>query len=539
MDDLVGGLMLLVAGACVAMILIAVALAIVAASAAIGSVIVGGSGAFVFLAELWSRIQTRGGPDRKPCPPEPAFELYALAQIGRDVKYSAGKAWEAMLELRARVDVFAAQYMEGAKMPIGIGAVVGGYVGLGLGALLCLCVTLPLLLVIGIAIGGAWALIWILRGAEAVRRRVRRTSYECPVDHERFPLPIYVCPGCGAEHKQLVPGRWGIRRRECQCGKIGLPTMVLNGRQHVPQRCPNGHPLDGIIGFSEILRVALVSGPSAGKTTFLAGTMTELVALSESGTLALSVVDGSKTDYDQALDNLAHGRLPPKTQLGTSPALVTEVQGEGRSRVLSLYDVAGESFIGDDSVRQLRFLEVPNGLLLLVDPLSLDRFATDHEEEISAAEQQLRPSPVSPTRVLETTLGALSEAGADSKKIPVAVVVGKADALHVGTEIRALSGEAGDRSVPAWLEQQGAGNFVRIVGSSFDKVGWFHASALGRVPDPANQRAFVPRGTAAPLLWLLKQNGVAPARGEFSPERQAEKLSGASAEDFALPGRRA
>jgi hypothetical protein len=315
--------------------------------------------------------------------------------------------------------------------------------------------------------------------------------------------------------------------------------MVLNGRQHVPQRCPNGHPLDGIIGFSEILRVALVSGPSAGKTTFLAGTMTELVALSESGTLALSVVDGSKADYDQALDNLAHGRLPPKTQLGTSPALVTEVQGEGRSRVLSLYDVAGESFIGDDSVRQLRFLEVPNGLLLLVDPLSLDRFATDHEEEISAAEQHLRPSPVSPTRVLETTLGALSEAGADSKKIPVAVVVGKADALHVGTEIRALSGEAGDRSVPAWLEQQGAGNFVRIVGSSFDKVAWFHASALGRVPDPANQRPFVPRGTAAPLLWLLKQNGVAPARGEFSPERQAEKLSGASAEDFALPGRRA
>lgn len=538
MDDLIGGLGLLMVGACIVAILIGVALAVIAATAAIGSVIVGGRGAIGFVSPLSRRIQTRGGPDRKPRPPEPAFELYALTQIGRDVRYCAEQAWERMQELREKVDTWAARFMEGPTKPLGIGLIIGGYVGLALGAVLCICLTLPLLLVVGIAIAGAWALIWILRGAEAVRRRIRRSSYECPVDHERFPLPVYVCPGCGAEHKQLVPGRWGIRRRECQCAKIGLPTMVLNGRQKVPQRCPNGHALAGIIGFSEILRVALISGPSAGKTTFLAGTLTELVQLSESGTLALSVVDGSKSDYDQALENLAHGRLPRKTQ-GTSPALVTEVQGEGRSRILSLYDVAGESFIGDDSVRQLRFLEVPSGLVLLVDPLSLDRFATDHQEEISAVERHLAPSPVSPTRVLETTLGALSETGADSRKIPVAVVVGKADALDVATEIKAMSTGVGDRSVPEWLEQQGGGNFVRIVESSFETVGWFHASALGRIPDPANQQAFVPEGTAAPLLWLLEQNRVTPAKGAFSATRQAEKLSGARAEDFALPGRAA
>jgi hypothetical protein len=483
-------------------------------------------------------VQARGGPDRKPRPPEPAFELYALAQMGRDVRRSGEKAWTAMLQLRQRVDVFAADYMEGARMPLGIGAIIGGYVGLGVGAVVCFALMLPVLLVAGLAIAGAWLLIWVLRGAESVRRRVRRASYECPVDHERFPLPVYVCPGCGAEHHQLVPGRWGIRRRECECGKIGLPTMVLNGRQRVPQRCPNGHPLDGLIGFTEILRIALIAGPRAGKTTFLAGALTELNQLSVSGALALSVLEGSRSDYDGALEDLTHGRLPQKTQLGTSPALVAEIQGGGRSRILSLYDVAGESFIGDDSVRKLRFLELPSGFVLLVDPLSLDRFATDHQDEIAAAEDRLRPSPVAPTRVLETTLGALSEVGADAESIPVAVVVGKADALNVAIEIDALAAGSDGRAVPEWLETQGAGNFVRIVESSFKTVGWFHASALGRVPDPSNQQPFAPRGTSAPLLWLLEQNGVTPATGAFTPVQQAEKLSGARAEDFALPAAR-
>lgn len=536
MDELVGGMFMLLAAACVAAVLIAVGLTIIAASAAVGSVIVGGRGGIVFVGVLADRMKTRGGPDRAPRPPEPAYELYALAQMARDVRQSGQQAWIAMHDLRERVADFASGYMEGAQMPLGIGLIVGGYVGLVLGAAVSVCLMLPVLLAVGIAIGGAWALIWILRAAEGIRRRVRRASYECPIDHERFPLPVYVCPGCGSEHKQLVPGRWGIRRRECQCGAIGLPTMVLNGRQRVPQRCPNGHSLDGIIGFSEMVRVALIAGPSAGKTTFLAGALTEIDRLSESGTMALGVVDGSRSEYDDAVDRFARGRLPEKTNIGTSPALVAEVQGGGRSRVLSLYDVAGESFIGDDSVRQLRFLEVPNGLVLLVDPLSLDRFATDHQDDIQAAEDQLRPSPVAPTRVLETMLGALSETGADSKSIPVAVVVGKADAFDVGGEIDASSAEAG-RAVPDWLERQGAGNFVRIVESSFDKVGWFHATALGRLPDPGDQSAFTPEGTAAPLLWLLAQNGVVPAKEHFAPTQQAEKLSGARAEDFALPAR--
>lgn len=532
MDELIGGMLLLLVAGVVISLLIAVALAMVSLAAVVGSLMVGVGGAWEFVMSLGRRVRSRGGADRRVLTPEPAFELYVLGQLGRDLRSAGTDAWGVMQRLRGLTGKFAADHGDGMTLPLGIGALVGGFVGTGLGAVVAGLLTLPVLIVAGVVMAGAWALIGVLRAAEAVRKRVRRAGYECPVDHERFPLPVYVCPGCGIEHRRLVPGRWGIVKRECECGRVALPTMVLNGRQRIPQRCPSGHPIAGIIGYAENLRLALVAGPRAGKSTFLAGALHELDRLSKSGTLALAVVDDSRSDFEAALDDLEHGRLPAKTQVGRSPALVAEVQGGGRSRALSIYDVAGESYLGDDDVRDLRFLEVPSGLVLLVDPLALERFAADHRDEIAAAEDSLRPSPVQPIRVLERTLGALQAAGANSGKLPLAVVVAKADALGVGDEIAALGQAEGDGAARTWLERQGAGNFVRTVENEFPNVGWFYASALGRAPDPADGAAFVPAGTADPVLWLLRQNGVVPAAERFSPAKAAERLSGAVAADF-------
>src|SRR4051794_22696539 len=437
MDDLIGGMLMLTVVVGIVALAIAIALAMAALGAIVGSVVVGLRGTGVVIGELAGRVRTRGAADRQPLAPEPAFELYALGQLRRDVRRSIERAWKGMQDARRMTADFADR-CDGPWMPLGIGALVGGALGTIVGALISVVLCLPVLLASAVIMAGAWALIGLLRLAEAIRRRVRRASYECPVDHERFPLPVYVCPGCGAEHRRLVPGRWGVLKRECQCGSVALPTMVLNGRQRVPQRCPAGHDMAGIIGYAEIVRLALVAGPSAGKTTFLAGALLELEQLAAGGTLALGVLDQSRTDYKLALDNLRAGRLPPKTQVGSNPALVAEIQGGGRSRVLSLYDVAGESYVRDDAILDLRFLEVPSGLVTLVDPLALERFASDHEHDIARVRDQLRPSSVPPIRVLERALGALAAAGAKVDRLPLAVVVGKADALGIGAEIEQL-----------------------------------------------------------------------------------------------------
>lgn len=533
MDELFGGLIFLMFFATVVAVLIAVAVAMVAASAVVGSVVVAVRGFGAFAGALSTRIRSRGGRDRRPKGPEPAYELYALGRFQEDLRASYREAWAAMVAARLAAEGYAAKVADGPTMPLSIGIVVGAYLGMAIGAVLNAILTLPFLLLGLLIIAGAWLLIGVLRLAEAVRRVVRRASYECPVDHKRFPLPVYVCPGCGAEHERLVPGRWGIFKRECRCGDVALPTMVLNGRQRVPQQCPDdGHPISGLVGFAEMVRIALVAGPSAGKSALLAGMLYELDRAAKDGRLALDVVDASRRDFQTALADFAGGRLPAKTATGTRPALVAEIQGGGRSRVLSLYDVAGESYAGDDAIRHLRFLEAPGGLVLLVDPLSLDQFAADRQEDISRLRDRLRPSTVRPIRVLEATLGGLAEAGVPPAKVPVAVVIGKTDALGIGDEIAALADEHGEDAPRSWLEARGGGNFVRAVEAAFPRVRWFAATALGRVPDPSDHRAFNPAGTAAPVLWLLKEQGVTPATSPFQAAQHAERLSGATAQDF-------
>jgi hypothetical protein len=536
MDDLIGGTLALMLAVFAITIIAAVALAVFAAGVAGGAILGLGQGSIAFVSDLSGSVTSRGKARRKPLPPEPAFQLYILGQLKDDLGAALSHGWKEMLSFRTACGRFAGKYESGVTRPLAWGVLAGGYVAPYIGAGLGLIVAAPILIVAGILIAGAWALVGLLRLAEAARRRLRRTAYECPRDHERFSLPVYVCPSCGAKHHSLVPGRWGIFRRECACEKTSLPTTVIGGRQRVPQECPSGHPMSGLIGYAETLRLALVAGPSAGKTTYLAAAMLELEAMAAEKRFAVNVLDESSAAYGAVVGGLRQGKLPQKTQISGSPALVAEVQGDDRSRVLYAYDVAGEHYQGDEQVRGLRFLEVPSGLLLLVDPLSISRVAEEHASELSAVRDAVLPSSEEPIRVLERTTAALAEGGVDAKEVPVAVVIGKTDAVGIGKEIEALRPQAGEKAPQAWLEANGAGNFVRAVEQEFKRVHWFACSALGRVPDPQDRRPFQPQGATAPLLWLLAQRGVVPAPRPFEASRTAERLKGADASTFAPIG---
>lgn len=529
MDDLI--LFFLMAAAVVIAVgaALAAAAAVVVASAVGGGVVVAIIGVVVFLRSIVSRVSTRGGANRLPSSVEPAYELYVVGQFRRDVRAAVADGIAAMDALRVRANAFLGS-TDGLMLTIGIGVAVGAHLGIAVGAVIAAVLALPVLAVALVVIVAAWVIVALLRGAEALRRVVRRTSYECPVDHRRFPLPVYVCPACGAEHQALVPGRYGVLRRECRCGHTALPTMVLNGRQRIPQRCPDGHAMDALVGFAEMIRIAVVAGPSAGKTAFVAGVLTEFDRLSKSRNMALSVLDKSRSAYDEAVRSIAAGAQPRKTQ-GALPAMVTEVQGSGRSRVLSLYDAAGESFIGSDQIRDIRFFEVPNGILLLIDPSALARVRTDRHDQIDAVRDELLPSTVDPQRVVENLLNALAATGTSLRTLSVAVVLSKSDALGVGAEVAALSSAHGARAVPTWLQKQGATNLVNVIESSFGSVGWFHASAFGRMPGRGGE-SYSPQGTAEPLLWLLERNGVTPAARPFQAARTGQALAGATAADF-------
>ncbi len=486
-----------------------------------------------FTSDFKASVLSRGGERRSPRDPEPAFEIYVLGQVFADFRHALEHAAGILGATRGQISSWLTKYQKGATWPVAAGAVVGGYVGtLFAGALGAVCGIL-VAVVVGVVAGVSWVLIWVLRAADAVRRRVRRASYECPTDHERFALPVYVCPACGAEHHRLVPGRWGIFRRECKCKQTALPTTVIGGRQRVPQQCPAGHPMSGFLGFAENLPIAIVGGPSAGKLTFLAGALVELE--SPDAGVYIEPLSESRDAYSRLVDAMHTGVAPEKTVDEQRPALVAEIQGSGRSRALYAYDLAGEVYGAEDKVRGLRFLARSAGIVLLVDPFSIQHVADDRAQELAADASRVLPSSEDPMRVYERLLATLKEAGAQTREMPLAVVIAKSDAFGVQQEIDALAvaGEPG-AAERVWLQGNGAGNLVRSIEQEFKHVGWFSLSALGRMPDPTNKSPFTPRGALAPLLWILARRNVHPSAQAATATHTAQQLS-ATAADFPAP----
>jgi hypothetical protein len=533
MDDAFVALLAIMAFAFAATIAVMLAAAVLAATMTGTTVWALGKGFGAFGTDFKTSVDERGGERRKPRAPEPAFEIYVLGQVFADYRHGLEHAAGVLGEERQKLGVYADKYKKKATMPISYGIIIGGYVGTALAGVLGAIAGLLVGIVVALAAGASWVLIWMLRAADGVRRRVRHASYECPTDHERFALPVYVCPACGAEHKRLVPGRWGILKRECECGKTALPTTVIKGRQRVPQRCPSGHSMSGFLGFAENLPIAIVGGPSAGKSTFLAGALVELE--DPKAGVSIEPLSESRDAYARLVDAMRAGVPPEKTVDEQRPALVAEVQGSGRSRALYAYDLAGEVYSAEDKVRGLRFLARSAGIVLLVDPFSIRNVADDRAEELKAQAAQILPSTEDPMRVYERLLATLKEASADTQHMPIAIVIAKSDALGIDKDIAKLTESAGaGQGERKWLEDNGGGNLVRSIEQDFKEIGWFSVSALGRMPDQTNTTPFVPRGALAPLLWILARRDIDPSSDPSTATHTAQQLVG-SAADFPPP----
>jgi len=461
----------------------------------------------VFVSTYTGAVARLGGTRRTVRPPEPAYELYVLGQLLRDFAYAVSQAQRSASAVLDRIWHWVSG-LDAWLLPIGVGAVVGSWCGAGLAALLTV---LPAALV-GAAAAVCWTLAWMgvlaMRAGEDMRRRVVGAHYECPTDHERFSLPTYLCPTCHAEHHRLVPGRWGIVRRRCACGKR-LPTMILNGRQRIPQQCPNGHSMSGVVGLTGNVPIPIIGGTNVGKSTFLSAVIFKMLELESAGGISLEVTLESKSSWELMVRNFSRGVLPQHTTDKKNPAVAAEMRQNQRRRLLYIYDVAGEAYEGSQHVSELRFLDRAVGMVFLLDPFSLPSVRLDREQDLGAVWGMVRPSSELPENVLARIVAELRARGCNPAAIPLAVVVCKTDALGVGETIAGLASRTSREEAPrVWIEEHGGGNLVRAIRQSFPTVQWFACSALGRMPKPGDERPFRPLGTLEPLGWIFAQRGI-------------------------------
>lgn len=503
-----------------------------------------------YLRSMWSQL-AKGGWQDSPTGAEPAYKQYYFRKAFHDYRQVVLRSWESTVVAGKWVVNGGLWFFKGTKAwflwLLGLsffatailGAVFAGaaYLVFGLIHLLIIAV-----LALVVACAGL-----LLRAVESLRMLWQRIFFACPnsMCYRKISLPIYVCPNCGAWHKRLIPGSYGVSFRVCRCG-TRLPTLFLFGKNRVPAICPHEgchRPLPARAGTARNLHFPLVGGPAAGKTSFLMANMCELQTRAERNELRLSFTEQKfKRMFDKSRVNFSRGVLLDKTADDSPDAFtVNFTDGDGRRGLLYIYDAAGELFQRVDRMRAHEHLEYTHGILFLVDPFSIESVRSRFASRLDAAGGSINPSAEKPQDVYDRMLTALNELSKGRhRNVPLAIVITKADAFGLARHIEtagarapaAANGngnhdalDAKSVAVRQWLMEHEEDNLVRSVERDFKKFRYFYCSSLGRLPD-GTAAPFTPDGVIDPLTWLLSQYSISVGGdGRTAPAAEEEETS--------------
>lgn len=349
-------------------------------------------------------------------------------------------------------------------------------------------------------------------------RSIKKISTSCPSCQEKYSLPAYVCT-CGAVHTHLVPSKYGVLNRTCECGRK-LKTTFFNGRHKQPGKwiCPKcGYELGGPLQVD--IPIPVVGGPSSGKTCYISMAISQIEANAAENGLEFeykpNVALGD--DYEYNRQNMESGRLPEKTndtrmryyQFYLTP------RGEKVKNLISICDVAGEAYESNSELGKQIGYKYANAFLMVVDPLSLRKYREEVSSQISLS--KYGASERGMDEVLDTLINTLQNMNClNSKnmiKTDVAVVFTKCDIPGLNDKIgdeavsRAMQlqnikskFEATNRVCEQFLIEYEEENFLNSLKSKFKSIQFFTCTALGHVEDGSN---FAPAGVEEPALWLI------------------------------------
>ncbi|MFD8411273.1 hypothetical protein ACFV2Q_05850 [Streptomyces sp. NPDC059650] len=476
--------------------------------------------------------RTPGAPDPRITAPhpgaEPAHLAYWALQMWTDAAGAARAAAELVWYLLTRHwldEMVRGRLLRGCSGYTGeeaehwIGRLVLRLIAPGMALAAVLSALLSWVLLAGIAVAFAAQLVLVTavvlagvlagRGADRLGKLVRGIRMKCPYPgcYRPFPLAVYVCPGCGAAHRELRAGRYGVVRHVCRCGRA-LPTTALAGRSGLAARCPHcDQGLPQAVGTTRVVHLPLVGGTSAGKTMLLAAVLDGLTAWSHRSRLTVDYA--SPTDRR---DGTTLGRQVDttgwalKTQGGQPRALMLLVgKGRGRlrrQRLLYVYDPMGESLRDADTTRRQQYLAHADGVLLVTDVLA----SPVVRRSLRAGDGQLavaaRPADLGPVETYAGFTGELQGLGGRRRRLGVAAVVTKRDVLD---RLDSLP-RPGDGPVDAWLEDIGLGDLVRSLGHDFAAARFWAVSA--RAATGAGALESERLRAAEPVLWLLARTGL-------------------------------
>ena len=338
-----------------------------------------------------------------------------------------------------------------------------------------------------------FSILWI---ADRIVLFANSIHNRCPNCKRKSVVPIFVCPTCGIEHRNLVPGPYGVMKRKCICG-TKLSTTFIGGRSRYEARCPFcGNEL--FTSSSQQYGIQLVGGIGAGKTTFLAAFWHEY----REWLIQLQDVSYKETPLEafEELENwFQSGRTEATLEINASMYSIIHLLNKNRSVQMTIYDIAGEAFDFVDSGTQQQQFNYCEGLIIVIDPTAT-------------------PEYVSGT--ITNFINDLDEIkGKHSSKkanVPVAVIITQGDLYkrEIGlprirasfktsenTGINTGSLEQHQNEVcRTFLLDHGYTNALNLLEAEFSHIRYFPVSAMGH---DVEEGQYEPWGVLEPVLWLM------------------------------------
>ncbi len=366
-----------------------------------------------------------------------------------------------------------------------------------------------------------FTLIWLV---DRLYIAINKIKNACPNPECQAPflIPTYECPKCGKKHTKLVPGKYGILKRTCLCGQK-LPTTFLNGRGKLKAYCPKCDIALSGDTASRQYAFPVIGGPSVGKTCFINMSIAQMmnnVAPSRNWQINF-ISEKEEKDHSLAMRGLKQGVRPLKTGFESLTAyqLMLKLPKEKIGRRIYLYDISGEMFSSSGDVQHNLAYSYADGFIFIIDPLTLSQFAMEVEDKIDL--NSYGASSKDFDDILNIMLINLERMfklkDKDTLKRNLAVVINKVDIptleekigetaaqqfLEENNETCNTYSDARNAVCRKFLDEYGAGNFVRTAETKFKSVRYFTCSALGHNHEG---QAYEGKNVVDPLMWLLQQ----------------------------------
>ena len=462
--------------------------------------------------------------DPKPDTKEPAFLSYYFHQGYIDYAAIVKRAWQLsvikiskwgwkLLLKQLKLGFFSWLFLP-FMLPLYGALIVGVIISI---------VPFLLLSIIHTAVLGVFLVLVLLASlflniVEKISMLWRSLNYVCPHTgcYQRMTLPIFVCPSCGAWHKKLIPGKYGVFRRKCECGKL-LPTSPLTGRSRLDMICPNSacnKPLHTSIGSAPSYHFAVLGEPSCGKTSYLYALIYAMLDIKKVKWFSINN-DGSKRIYDVFRQDYTRGIPPLKTVQKLPDSLILKSSPEVGSGLFYFYDPAGEYFLSDsDTISQGSYQQYLDGLFFVIDPFSLPTIkAKCTREEL----EQAGAAAGNYVDVYERLVNYMRSTYNEKllRKVPVSVIITKCDLIHSNSKFRSPVFNFTEDQLSSWLGQNGLEQIMSAFKTYFqpELVKFFAVSSFGSSPSVTSGKPFNPVNVIEPYSWLLTNNSLNPETG--------------------------